>query len=449
VFANNGTVSKSGSVNSAGNTALNSDLVQDGTPFISESTIYSDMTTASDHYPVVADYTDVSNILSSTTTAVTSSNGWTNYGQPVTFTATIAPASSGETGTVQFKVDGNNVGSPVTVSNNVATYTTTSPLSVGGHGVTAVYSGDSSFSGSTSPAFTQNVAQATTTTTLVNNGSSTSNATQALSFTATVTGGVPDGETVTLEDASNNDAVVTSGTTGGGSVSFTVPAGALLAGTHNLIAVYGGDINFSDSQSSTVAQNVQVVVTAVQVNGNIPSLAGVQRSMVDSIVYTFSEAVNISGASAFTIALNSSYNKGTLPTLTWTALSANLDGSSTQWAVTFGGGSVIGNSIANGVYDITMNASAVTSGANPSVTSQTRATDTFWRLYGDYTGAGTVNASDYDYFLDTYELKSTQTGYLFAFDYSGTDAKVTASDYDYFLDDLGLKFKNIAAIATI
>jgi len=78
-----------------------------------------------------------------------------------------------------------------------------------------------------------------TTATLVNNGSSTSNASQSLSYTATLTGGVPNGETVSLVDSSNNNTVVATGTTNGGIVNFTIPAGALLAGTHNLVAVYG------------------------------------------------------------------------------------------------------------------------------------------------------------------------------------------------------------------
>ena len=57
-FGNNGTTPANGSVNSGSDTALNSDLVQDGPPnsFISASALYGDLTTASDHLPVVADY---------------------------------------------------------------------------------------------------------------------------------------------------------------------------------------------------------------------------------------------------------------------------------------------------------------------------------------------------------------------------------------------------------
>ena len=92
-----------------------------------------------------------------TGTVVTSNNGSSTYGQSVTFTATVTPASgSGPTGTVQFQIDGSNVGSPVTISGGTASYST-STLAAGGHSVVAVYSGDGNFSGSTSAAFAQTV----------------------------------------------------------------------------------------------------------------------------------------------------------------------------------------------------------------------------------------------------------------------------------------------------
>ena len=55
-FGNNGTTPANGSVDSGSDTALNSDLVQDGGTFISASTLYTDLTTGSDHLPVFADY---------------------------------------------------------------------------------------------------------------------------------------------------------------------------------------------------------------------------------------------------------------------------------------------------------------------------------------------------------------------------------------------------------
>jgi hypothetical protein len=55
VFGNNGTTPYYGSVNSGSNTALNGDLAS-GAP-ISAAQLYLDLTKASDHLPVVADYT--------------------------------------------------------------------------------------------------------------------------------------------------------------------------------------------------------------------------------------------------------------------------------------------------------------------------------------------------------------------------------------------------------
>ncbi len=60
-FGNNGTTPYQGSVNSGSNTSLNSDLHTNAfsSNLISASTLYADLSTASDHLPVVADYTIV------------------------------------------------------------------------------------------------------------------------------------------------------------------------------------------------------------------------------------------------------------------------------------------------------------------------------------------------------------------------------------------------------
>jgi hypothetical protein len=56
-FGNNGTTVYQGSVNSGTDTALNNRLVTNGPVFISATELYLDLTDASDHLPVVADYT--------------------------------------------------------------------------------------------------------------------------------------------------------------------------------------------------------------------------------------------------------------------------------------------------------------------------------------------------------------------------------------------------------
>ena len=85
----------------------------------------------------------------STATAVSSSANPSTSGQNVTFTATVTSSAGVPTGTVQFVIDGSNFGGPVTLSNGTA-QTSTSSLTAAGspHSVSATYSGDSNFLGS-------------------------------------------------------------------------------------------------------------------------------------------------------------------------------------------------------------------------------------------------------------------------------------------------------------
>ena len=118
-----------------------------------------------------------------TTAAVVSSAGTSTYGSTVTFTATVTPASgSGETGTVQFQIDGSNAGSPVSISGNTAAYAT-SALSAGSHSIVAIYSGDGKFTGSTSSTLSQTVGMATLTIT-ANSNSKTYGTVMSFSGTA-------------------------------------------------------------------------------------------------------------------------------------------------------------------------------------------------------------------------------------------------------------------------
>jgi hypothetical protein len=104
------------------------------------------------------------NAATATTTGVTSSQNPSVYGDAVSFTATVTPATgtTPPTGTVQFKIDGVDFGSPVALSasgsNGVATGGALSTLTATSHSVTAVYTPSGSFSGSTGT-FTQDVSK--------------------------------------------------------------------------------------------------------------------------------------------------------------------------------------------------------------------------------------------------------------------------------------------------
>ncbi len=96
-------------------------------------------------------------VTAATTTALTTSATSTQYGDPVTLTATVAP--SGATGTVVFS-NGSTVLGTATVSGGTATLST-STLSVGTNTITASYEGDGNYAASTSSAVTVTVAKRT------------------------------------------------------------------------------------------------------------------------------------------------------------------------------------------------------------------------------------------------------------------------------------------------
>lgn len=83
-----------------------------------------------------------------TSTALSSSANPSDLTQTVTFTATVTTGSGTPSGTVQFKDNGNNLGTPVTLNaSGVATFST-SALTVGTHTITAEYSGNATLGSS-------------------------------------------------------------------------------------------------------------------------------------------------------------------------------------------------------------------------------------------------------------------------------------------------------------
>jgi hypothetical protein len=90
-----------------------------------------------------------------TSIALASGSASITPGQSVTLTATIADASSGSTGTPTGTVsfyDGTALLGTKTLSGGAAVYTTTSLAAAATHALTAVYSGDSNFTGSSTSA---------------------------------------------------------------------------------------------------------------------------------------------------------------------------------------------------------------------------------------------------------------------------------------------------------
>ena len=92
--------------------------------------------------------------VASTTTATASASS-VSPNAKITLTVNVADASSGAstpTGTVQFELNGVNVGNPVTLTNGQATLTTTINGATGSNNLTAFYEGDATYMESVSAA---------------------------------------------------------------------------------------------------------------------------------------------------------------------------------------------------------------------------------------------------------------------------------------------------------
>jgi len=166
-------------------------------------------------------------------------------GQPVTLTATVTP--SGASGTVTFR-DGTNPISTAPLTNGSATFTT-STLTVGSHTLTAVYSGDNTFSASTSNPIVEVINQAATATqTSLSVSPNPAPSGQPVSLNALVVPSTATG-TVTFLDGG---AAIGTATLVNGTATFTTST--LTVGSHSLTASYGGDNADSPSTSGGITE---------------------------------------------------------------------------------------------------------------------------------------------------------------------------------------------------
>jgi len=188
-----------------------------------------------------------------TATTVTSTPNPSVFGQSVTFTATVvavAPGAGAPTGSVTFFDNGVSIGSAAVSAGTAGL--STSALAGGIHPITATYSGDGNFTGSTSAAWQHTVSPAGTATALVSSPNP-SDPNQSVTFTATVTStvGIPTGNVNFLDGAT----LLGSGAlSAAGAATFTTSA--LASGNHSITAAYVGAPNYMPSTSPVLTQIV-------------------------------------------------------------------------------------------------------------------------------------------------------------------------------------------------
>ncbi|HZR29869.1 MAG TPA: Ig-like domain-containing protein, partial [Terriglobales bacterium] len=215
-----------------------------------------------------------------TTTVVGTSGTPSTYGSSVTFTATVAEVSGSglPTGTVTFFDGVTTLGGGTLNGGGVATFST-STLTAGSHSITAVYNGDANLTGSTSPAITQVVNQATTTVNLISS-QNPSLFGHPVIFTATVSpqfSGTPTG-TVTVLDTTTRIILGTGTLDINGRT--TVSTSSLAQGSHDITATYNADPNFTTSTSATLTQVVNALPVPTISLTSHPNPAGFKQQVI-------------------------------------------------------------------------------------------------------------------------------------------------------------------------
>jgi hypothetical protein len=321
-----------------------------------------------------------------TTTGLASSANPSVVGQTVTFTATVsvtAPGAATPTGTVDFKDGSSTVCSARPLSGSApfqATCQQTYNSAGTGHSLTAVYSGGSTTAASTStPAVSQTVNAAATTTTL-SSGTNPSVFGQSVTFNVTVSANAPGAGTPTGSvPVKEGSTTVCSVTLSGGSGSCS--SSSLSVATHALTAVYAGTTNFGGSTSTPALNqgiNKASTTTALASSAN-PSVTGQQITYTATVAAVSPGAGTPTGTVAFTDNGSAITCAGGSQTLnasrqaTCSVAYVASGGTHAHIAATYSGdGSFLTSTSADLSQSVNkaITSTAVASSANPSVTGQ-------------------------------------------------------------------------------
>ena len=240
-----------------------------------------------------------------TSTVVTSSADPSVSGESLSYSAAVtavAPAAGTPSGTVAF-LDGASTiagcGAQLLVAGTASCNVTYA--GVGIHAITAVYSGDADFSGSTSAALTQTINQGVTATALTSTVNPSVSG-KSVSYTAVVTAlapasGIPTGTATFMDGATAISGCVAQPLVGGVAACSVVYAGI---GAHAITAIYNGDPNFTASTSPILTQTVNPGATSTVVTSSVnPSVSGEAVSYTATVTAVAPAAGTPTGTVAF------------------------------------------------------------------------------------------------------------------------------------------------------
>jgi hypothetical protein len=198
-----------------------------------------------------------------------------------------------------------------------------------------------------------------------------------------------------------------------GGVQFTINYAGGDGNDVVLTATPAGGPNFAapDAGSPSVVSTI--------LNGGISyvdgTLAAEQHSMVENVVYSFSQAVTLSPAN-FTLTGFQGTPASLVPNV-------NVSGAGTMWTVTFTGVGVNAatHSIGDGEYSLVLS----------GVPGMANNTYDFYRLLGDMDGNGSVDTSDFSTLISTFLRSTSDPLYLGADDFDG-DNTIGTTDFAQF-----------------
>jgi hypothetical protein len=223
------------------------------------------------------------------TMSLTPSKDHSQAGEPVSVRAQVAvpaPGAGKPTGTVRFKLDGQDLGAPVAVGDDGKASTDIAPPDAGDHEVSAAYSGND-FVEPSSERYTQQVDPEETTTTVRSSDASAAFG-QSVRFTADVAARrtaaqrKPSGRIQFLvDDKPYGDPVeLVDGRAESGSTS------QLPLGTHTVSARYSGAKDFAESTDTLGGgQRIEAVDTRTEVTSS-KSPAGIGEPITFSVAVT-------------------------------------------------------------------------------------------------------------------------------------------------------------------
>ncbi len=370
------------------NNPLNSTPVTLGTmSLVNGQSTFTTSSLAPDHYHIIASYsgdttdgyaagstTLVQVVLADPATTVSSSASAITAGTNVTFSATVDPGSAFfvPLGTVSF-LNGNTLLGTVGLnpldqstshsSSQVATFTT-SALPAGSDSITAVYSGDLNFTGSTSAAITETVnpVPTITTTTLPDwtvsqpynqtiavtggtspitfavssgslpNGLSLSSSTGAITGTPTTTSGSPFSFTITATDADGvtaSQAYKVAINPAPSITTTTLPNWTINQSYSQTIATSGG------TAPITFAVTSGGLPTGLSLNSSTGAITGTPSTTSGSpfsFTITATDAAGVTASQAYTVAINPALS------ISPTSLPVALTGIAYNQVITVSGG---------------------------------------------------------------------------------------------------------------